>query len=588
MTSAGLTSVQARTASEAADRLLANCRCVACGSCGLDWPDAGRSEGIVPEAISCASCGSRYDVIDGIPYLLILECRDFVALVEIAAEYDRLDYSVKNARPFDGSWVKRIEEYHQSENREKLLAALPPDARNDLIDRHQQWEEIQILSGHLDLADKNVLVLGAGLGFDAQFLTHRGARVTAADLNPHTNSIGRAQLPAARWIGALGRRLPFADGSFDHVFISASLHHVLDVSATIVEMLRVLKCGGSLVTSNDSYVSDSITDKQDARFWNDHPAVLIGINENRPRLKSFIDPLLARRDILDVEFWTSSAEDYLEPKRRDLWTQHQVLRKLSGGGIFMRVTPKAPIRSASEPVTSPIVQPARIASWIGNKTRAMAEIARLTPPEYMMPQFPGRPGNTKFQVLNGWRWNHPGELGRQAYRCGRWYLARRPEQSVLETILGAPTLAGVPDLTVEIVVDGTVKVCEPLPRGRAFLFEIDVSSLPVDRPFCAEIRLVEKDLSLEHGSFRVERFETREKLGQEQKLNLMLHEPDRLRVETTARDEAIAKLSQRLAAHDGMLGRLKRSQWWLTTRSRVRSFLKSIYLVRRIRRILTK
>jgi hypothetical protein len=254
----------------------------------------------------------------------------------------------------------------------------------------------------------------------------------------------------------------------------------------------------------------------------------------------------------------------------------------------MRVTPKAPIRSASEPVTSPIVQPAQIASWIGNKTRAMAEIARLTPPEYMMPQFPGRPGNTKFQVLNGWRWNHPGGFGREAYHCGRWYLTRRRDQSVLETVLGAPTLAGAPTLTVEIVVDGAVKVCEPLPRGRAFDFELDVSSLPVDRPFCVEIRLVEKDLSLEHGSFRVARLETREKFGQEQKSRMTLHEPDRLRVEMTARDEAIAKLSERLAAHDGMMGRLKRSQWWLTTRSRVKSLLKSIYLVRRIRRILFK
>jgi hypothetical protein len=158
---------------------------------------------------------------------------------------------------------------------------------------------------------------------------------------------------------------------------------------------------------------------------------------------------------------------------------------------------------------------------------------------------------------------------------------------VLETIVKAPAILDAPTLTLEIVVDGSVKVHQMLPRGKASHFEIDVSSLPMDQPFCAEIRVVEKKLSLEHGSFRVEKLEMREKLGQDQKLNLMLHELDRLRVEMIARDEVIAKLSKRLDTHDGMLVRLKRSQWWLTTRSRVRSFLKSIYLVRRIRRMLT-
>src|SRR5262249_39590486 len=143
---------------------------------------------------------------------------------------------------------------------------------------------------------------------------------------------------------------PFVDGYFDHVFISASLHHVLDVSATIVEMLRVVKPGGCVITTNDSYMADSVTDAEDARFWNDHAAVLRGINENRPRLREFIDPLIERKNLLDVELWTSRAfgvwsrrtltyKNHTEPTRWDLWQSHRALRT-SGGGIFMRVTPK--------------------------------------------------------------------------------------------------------------------------------------------------------------------------------------------------------------------------------------------------------
>jgi hypothetical protein len=323
-------------------------------------------------------------------------------------------------------------------------------------------------------------------------------------------------------------------------------------------MLRVVKAGGSVITSNDSYSPDSMTEEEDARSWNDHPAVLMGINENRPTLGRFIDPLLDHRDILDVEFWTSSVwrlwsdelrdyEDFLEPKRWDLWTQHAALRQSAGGGIFMRVTPKAPVRHEPRSLTSPIVRPVQIASWIGNKTLAMAEIARLTPPEYMMPKFPGAAGNTKFQVLNGWRWTEPGEFGRQAYRCGRWYLTRRHDQPVMEIVVRPPVLAGALAVTLEIVVDGTVKTREGLTRGSPSHFEIDIAAVPVDKPFCVEARLVEKDLSLEHGSFQVEKLEALTKLTLEQKLNLALHEINRLN-ETLA-----VTVQQQLVARDQAL-----------------------------------
>jgi SAM-dependent methyltransferase len=576
------------------DQLLADCRCVACFSGDLEWPASTRTDGNRAEAISCVSCGTTYDVVDGIPYLLVIERRDFLALIEIAAEYDRLDYSTKNAVPFDGTWRKRLAAYDQSTDREQILATLSPGARKDLVDRHQQWAEMQRLSGHLDLAEKNVLVLGAGLGFDAHLLADRGAHITAVDLNPQTNSIGKVQLPAARWIGALGRRLPFTDGSFDYVFISASLHHVLDVSATIVEMLRVLKCGGSLVTSNDSFVADSMTDEEDARFWNDHVAVLNGINENRPRLKSFIDPLLARRDVLDVDFWTSEAWDvwchkeqvyknYLAPTRWDLWTDHSALRESSGGGLFMRVTPKSPVGHEREPITSSIARPNQIASWIGNKTNAMAEIARLTPEEYMPPRFPGKTGNTKFQLLNGWRWTKPGEFGREAYHCGRWFLAKQNAETVLEAIVVA---TGTCDLTVQIVVDGAVKIYEPLSRDNPASFAVDISDLPSGKTFCVEIRTVENNLSLDQGSFRVERLEVTKKVASDQKMGLMYNELARLRVEMAARDQVIAKLSERLAARDGFVVRLMASEWWLGSRSKIRGFLKKIYLFRRAARLL--
>ncbi|MBL8550633.1 MAG: class I SAM-dependent methyltransferase [Hyphomonadaceae bacterium] len=508
------TAVQKEPPSLAPD--LSDCRCIRCEAGALAMNEPIDPARVQPGALGCGACGARYDVIHGVPYLLALEESDFVALVEIAGEYDSPSYELGQFKPMDDSWPRTLAACKEASDYEAFKASLAPGYAAGLDDRYDQYRMLDVLTGEMDLRGKKVLVVGAGLGFDTNLLMYRGARCTAVDLNPQTNTIGAIQTPRARWIGALGRRLPFIDAAFDHVFISASLHHVLDVSATIVEMLRVLKPGGSLVTTNDSHSADATSDLEDARFWNDHQDVLRGINENTPRLKVYIDPILERIDDLDVDFWTHRAfglwveeenarKNLLEPRRWDLKRDHVRLRE-TGGGIFMRVTPRKQIANPLPPPGPSVVTPAELFSFVGRKREAMACIARLAPAHLVSPLFPGPAGNTKFQLLNGWRWTEPGEQGRDAYLCGRWYVRRdkRQKKLVVEVF---PKRIGAPDPEVTVAVDGAVKKAFRVARGSRKKVVVDIADTPVDRPMALEVSMSPPGEGLEQRLLRVMRLD---------------------------------------------------------------------------------
>lgn len=491
------------------------CRCVRCAATNLELdPTDAR--------VRCAACGIAYDVIDGIPYLLSLERRDFVSLIEIAGEFDRPAYDTSQAKPLDDTWPRLLREYDSVADKAAFAAQCSPGIRGSLAYRHEEWREIMILTRDIDLSGRHVLVLGAGLGFDVNLLVHRGAIVTAMDLNPQTNAYGKRSTPSARWIGGLGRNLPFCDETFDHVFINAALHHVLDVSKTITEMLRVTKPGGSVVTTSDSFVPDTLTDQEDARFWNDHVAVLRGINENRHRLGVYFDPIVERQAKLQIELWTSRAYglwdqdkgDYtnlLEPTRWDFEEGNTRLRACSGGGIFMRLTKNDAMAEEFAPAGDPLIRPSELVPLIGDKANAMAVLARLAPPEHLPPKFPGAAGNTKVQVLNGWRWREAGEVGREAYLCGRWLLRRSASHDWLEVDAMAPD--DVPGaVSLQLVVDGVHGEATRTPRGQLATLRRDISAIPTTRPFAVEVRLTGHDADLAeqpmaHGLFRVRRLE---------------------------------------------------------------------------------
>lgn len=111
---------------------------------------------------------------------------------------------------------------------------------------------IEIACELIGPASKRILDIGCGEGDLTRSLAREGAEVTGID--PHEGRIERARAKAAgegatvAFEVGIGDDLPFADGSFDVVVLSNSLHHVpVDrMDATVAEAARLVAPGGIL------------------------------------------------------------------------------------------------------------------------------------------------------------------------------------------------------------------------------------------------------------------------------------------------------------------------------------------------------
>lgn len=116
----------------------------------------------------------------------------------------------------------------------------------------------------------DVLDLGAGFGRHAFATARRGANVVAADLAAGEMSETRDTFAAMYLAGEVpggtsttcvradGRRLPFADTSFDRIIASEVLEHVADDLGVMAELFRVLRPGGRLAATVPSAVPEQI------------------------------------------------------------------------------------------------------------------------------------------------------------------------------------------------------------------------------------------------------------------------------------------------------------------------------------------
>ncbi len=106
----------------------------------------------------------------------------------------------------------------------------------------------------LDLASGmgTAALRGLALGFDvrgiepdAEKLGLMRRRLTLGDLETD-RGVPLDERAAARFIRAVGERLPYRDQTFDAVLSYQTLEHVQDVEMVLAEMLRIVKPGGAL------------------------------------------------------------------------------------------------------------------------------------------------------------------------------------------------------------------------------------------------------------------------------------------------------------------------------------------------------
>lgn len=86
---------------------------------------------------------------------------------------------------------------------------------------------------------KTALDVGMGSGVFAEEFAARGLRVTGVDVNPEMLAAARSFVPSGDFREAAAESLPFADRSFDLVFMGLLLHETDDTLAALKEARRV-------------------------------------------------------------------------------------------------------------------------------------------------------------------------------------------------------------------------------------------------------------------------------------------------------------------------------------------------------------
>jgi demethylmenaquinone methyltransferase/2-methoxy-6-polyprenyl-1,4-benzoquinol methylase len=93
----------------------------------------------------------------------------------------------------------------------------------------------------------HVLDVATGTGLVAQALLDRGFRVTGLDQSPEMLARARARFgDRVELVEASAESLPFADASFDHLTFTYLLRYVDDPAATLRELARVVRPGGTV------------------------------------------------------------------------------------------------------------------------------------------------------------------------------------------------------------------------------------------------------------------------------------------------------------------------------------------------------
>ena len=95
----------------------------------------------------------------------------------------------------------------------------------------------------------HALDVATGTGLVARELIRRGFDVTGVDQSPEMLAVARRRFgDAVELVEASASSLPFADDAFDHLTFTYLLRYVDDPGATLTELARVVRPGGTLAS----------------------------------------------------------------------------------------------------------------------------------------------------------------------------------------------------------------------------------------------------------------------------------------------------------------------------------------------------
>jgi ubiquinone/menaquinone biosynthesis C-methylase UbiE len=135
------------------------------------------------------------------------------------------------------------------------------DEQERLLLQAEHWREELILSGTSLAPGTRLLEIGCGVGAVLGILGEAFPNVVLAGVDVEERQVeaARAHLAGLGLSADLRRadavELPFADCSFDHVWMMWFLEHVADPGAVVREARRVLRAGGALTAIEVDYNS---------------------------------------------------------------------------------------------------------------------------------------------------------------------------------------------------------------------------------------------------------------------------------------------------------------------------------------------
>lgn len=136
----------------------------------------------------------------------------------------------------------------------------------DMEGRRAQWEPVVRAAAGCRVFRPGERVLDIGCGLDTVLDFIDGVRgVTLDSLMAELRAMGLSE--AASHTAGMMEALPFKDASFDRVFLMNVLDHVLNPEAGLAEVARVLRPGGQLALSVDTFSGVTFHRKRLHKWW---------------------------------------------------------------------------------------------------------------------------------------------------------------------------------------------------------------------------------------------------------------------------------------------------------------------------------
>jgi demethylmenaquinone methyltransferase/2-methoxy-6-polyprenyl-1,4-benzoquinol methylase len=131
----------------------------------------------------------------------------------------------------------------------ELFAPLGPryDRLGALLSLGQDPRWRKAMVSHVPRDGGSVLDVATGTGLVAERLLAQGHRVTGVDQSPDMLAVARGRFgDRVELVEASATSIPFPDASFDHLTFTYLLRYVDDPAATLAELARVVRPGGTV------------------------------------------------------------------------------------------------------------------------------------------------------------------------------------------------------------------------------------------------------------------------------------------------------------------------------------------------------